>query len=99
MKHIRVHWIVFHSMWLIIFLLFAISYFGINDANACLSNPLVYGADKATSDETGELFCSCTFSNPSYSPLYFNHENMSTKSEDLFSEASPGAIGVFIDDD
>jgi len=86
MKLLNIHPVVFHGMWIIILSLLAIAYFGISDANACLGNPLVYGANKATTDVTGEMFCSCTFSNPSYAPLYFNHENISVNAEELFAE-------------
>lgn len=85
-NEIKIHWLVFHAMWVIILLLFLIAFFGIKDANSCLESPLIYGAQKATNDVTGSMFCQCTFSNPSYQPLYFNHENMSTNPEELYSQ-------------
>ena len=51
--------------------------FAMNDGNQCLSNPLVYGVNKATSEDTGKLSCSCNFQNPKYQTLYFDEEKMS----------------------
>lgn len=85
MKSIQVSPIILGAIVILIVALFAISYFGIKDANSCLSNPLVYGAEKATSLDTGDLFCSCSFTNPRYTPLYFTADGMSTDREELFS--------------
>lgn len=47
------------------------------DGSQCLSNPLVYGAQKAMEEDVGGIQCSCQFLNPLYSNLYFNDEEMS----------------------
>lgn len=57
----------------------AIFVLGVQDGNECLSKPLNYGAEKALQSTGGQIFCSCQFSNPSYAPLFFNEETMSTK--------------------
>lgn len=54
-----------------------IFYFAMQDGDKCISNPLIYGANKAITIDSGDLMCSCSFSNPSYAPFYFNKENMS----------------------
>ncbi len=97
MKPISINPFVLHSMWIIILALFLISFFGIKDANECLSNPLIYGAQKATNVETGQMFCSCTFSNPAYATLYFDDTKMSINHDDLFSEAPKSAVEGILD--
>lgn len=99
MKQIKLNWFIFNAMWVIILALFLISFFGIKDANECLSNPLIYGAQKATNIETGGMFCRCTFSNPAYAPLYFDDANMSINPDDLFSEAPKSAVEGILDVD
>lgn len=97
MKQIKINSFVFHAMWVIILALFLISFFGIKDANECLSSPLIYGAKKATNPETGQMFCQCTFSNPAYAPLYFDDANMSINPDDLFSRASKSIVEGIVD--
>lgn len=48
------------------------------EGNKCTANPLIYGADKLSSTETGDFSCSCSFSNSNYDPLYFDKENISS---------------------
>lgn len=50
--------------------------FAFKDGDQCLSNPLVYGAEKGSQSSGGDLFCTCTFANPDYYPIHFNKENM-----------------------
>lgn len=92
MKSIKINPFILHAMWIIILCLFLISFFGIKDANQCLNNPLIYGAKKATNDETGQMFCKCSFANPSYAPLYFDDANMSINQYDLFSQAPQSSL-------
>lgn len=42
------------------------------DGQECLSNPLVYGANKVVSDDSGGLLCRCYYNSPMYAPFYFN---------------------------
>ncbi len=51
---------------------------GLKDSKECLGNPLIYGANKISTPETGDLFCTCSFSSPDYAPFYFNEEKVST---------------------
>lgn len=53
-----------------------VGFFGFKDYKACSGNPFTYGAEKISSDATGDLFCTCTFSNPKYAPFYFNEEEV-----------------------
>lgn len=58
-------------------LIVTIFVFGMKDGNQCLSSPLVYGAQKASTPETGGAFCTCSFRDPDYAPLYFDKDGMS----------------------
>lgn len=69
--------IVIWFLILMTFIVLLLTYLSFNDGQKCVSNPFVYGADKLSSEETGNLFCSCSFSNPNYAPFYFNKENVS----------------------
>ncbi len=51
-------------------------FWGFNDYKQCSGNPFTYGAEKISSYETGDLFCTCTFSNPHYAPFYFDSEEV-----------------------
>ncbi len=54
----------------------AIFFFALQDGNTCVSDPLVYGAERATGDDQGKLMCSCSFSNPFYASFYFDNEGL-----------------------
>ena len=49
-----------------------------SDGQECISNPLVYGANKLSSEETGTFSCLCSFSNAGYEDVYFDDKNIST---------------------
>lgn len=98
MKYFRVPSYIVYSMILIVVGLFLISYYGIKDANACLNNPLVYGATKASSLEGGDMFCSCSFDNELYAPLFFDKDNITTNLLDFTSEALSQPTGGIINE-
>ncbi|KKM75665.1 hypothetical protein LCGC14_1387910 [marine sediment metagenome] len=50
--------------------------FGLKESNQCLNNPLTYGVNKIENNDTGILQCTCSFSNPSYAPFYFNNKDI-----------------------
>jgi len=77
MKQITLPSYMVYALVIGLLLIVVIFVFGMKDGNQCLSNPLVYGADKATSDDTGKVTCSCNFQNPKYQTLYFDEEEMS----------------------
>lgn len=78
---------------LVVMTLFIIAFFGIKDANACLSNPFVYGAQQGETEKSGHMFCSCSFQNPLFDPLYFNHENISLDREQILTGSFSGQVG------
>ncbi len=49
---------------------------GFKDANQCLGNPFIYGANELESEVTGKLYCTCYFGSPEYAPFYFNNEEV-----------------------
>lgn len=51
--------------------------FALRDGNTCIANPLTYGAEKLSTEETGDVFCSCGFSNPKYNRFIFDKHNVS----------------------
>ena len=57
-------------------LMLVIFYLANQDGNKCISNPMVYGAEKASSEVTGYISCSCSFSNPEYVPFHFTSDGM-----------------------
>ncbi len=58
-------------------LISGIFYLAMQDGDECLSNPLVYGAKKAITVDSGPLMCSCSFQSPLYAPFYFDDKNIS----------------------
>ncbi len=50
--------------------------FAFQDGDECINSPLTYGAEKLSSEETGDLFCSCFFTNPKYQRFSFDKNNM-----------------------
>lgn len=60
-----------------VFLGFVIVLFMVKDGNSCISNPFLYGAEKAQTVDSGELSCQCSFPyNPNYSPFRFDKDNI-----------------------
>ncbi len=61
-----------------IFILLLIGFVSIiflfKDGNECLSNPLVYGAKKITTEDSN-LFCSCTLMDGIYPTNFFFDQN------------------------
>jgi hypothetical protein len=55
---------------------------GNNEGQKCLKNPLLYGANKMTNEDTGNLLCTCSLENPRYAQFYFNNEEVNVL-EDL----------------
>lgn len=80
MSSITIPKYLFYSLMIGILLISAIFFFAMKDGNSCISNPMIYGAKKATNDDTGSLQCSCSFSNLKYAPFYFNEKEMGSGS-------------------
>ena len=59
---------------IIILLILALIFLGFlsKDGQECLSNPLLYGANKVVSNDSGGLLCRCYYDSPKYAPFYFN---------------------------
>ena len=76
MKYYAIPSYLLYSLIITIIIISGIFYFAIKDSNECLNNPMIYGANKAITSDSGDLVCSCSFSNPSYSPFYFDKDNM-----------------------
>ena len=68
---------VLYTLVIGLIIIVGIFYLAMQDGNQCLDSPLIYGADKATTPETGGVRCSCSFVNPDYAPLYFSKDGMS----------------------
>lgn len=62
---------------------------GFRDGSKCLANPFIYGANKITSDETGEIRCVCSMDNPRYAPFYFNKDEVSLLIREGIAAGSP----------
>lgn len=60
-----------------IFVTIAILVFAVDDGNACLANPFLYGADKISDEQTKGVSCTCNFQNPNYASFVFNKDNIS----------------------
>lgn len=86
MKKYTIPSYLLYTFIVVIVALIGIAFFSIQDGNKCFGNPLVYGAQKATNPDTGRISCSCSFSNPSYSPFFFNEYNMSVQRGIMFDE-------------
>jgi len=50
--------------------------FAMKDGTACISNPLVYGAEKLSIEENGGLVCSCSFNKGDYAPFRFDEDKV-----------------------
>lgn len=59
------------------FLLMFFLYMAMKEGNTCIENPLTYGAEKLSTEETGDVTCTCHFSNPRYEPFFFDKNNVS----------------------
>lgn len=77
MKNITIPTYLLYTLIVAILLISVIFFFAMKDGNKCIGNPLVYGAQKASTSDSGDITCSCSFSNPSYAPFYFDKNNMS----------------------
>lgn len=98
MKHFRIPAYMFYGIVILIVALFLISYFGIKDANSCLSNPFVYGANKGSTSDSGDMFCTCIFDNNRYAPLYFDKENITVRLSDFITQNSSELLGVVLNE-
>lgn len=58
--------------------LVGLSFIILKNNNTCSKNPFVYGANEVYKQSKGnvEIFCSCSFSDPKYSSMYFNKEGI-----------------------
>ena len=54
-------------------------FLGLKDAKQCLGNPFLYGANKITNEDTGKIYCSCSFESFDYAPFYFNEDSIDTR--------------------
>ncbi len=70
-----------YGLLICIILIIIIFILGLEDGNSCLSNPMIYGAQKAVDDVTGPIRCTCTFGNPEYAPFYFNEKEMGVETD------------------
>lgn len=80
---------VAYAFVILLFLVIGLFFFAVKDANECLANPFVYGAGKGTTDDSGKMFCTCSFSNQLYAPLYFNDQDISTDRDYIVTNAFP----------
>jgi len=76
MKQITISAYLYYSLIIAIFLISVIFYFAMKDGSQCIGNPFTYGAESLESEATGDLLCTCTFSEPRYSPFLFNSEDV-----------------------
>ncbi len=51
-------------------------FMGMKDAQACVGNPFIYGANKITNEDTGDIYCSCSFWSQRYSRFYFDEDSI-----------------------
>lgn len=79
MKQITLPAYLIYGLFLALIVIVGIFFFAMKDGNACLSNPLIYGVEKATDENTGRVTCSCDFANPDYVTLYFDVDGMRAK--------------------
>jgi len=49
---------------------------GFKDGKDCMSNPFIYGANKITNNDTGNLYCTCSFASFEYFNFYFDNEEV-----------------------
>ena len=68
--------ILFYIMLILFFLMAILMFLGLKDAEKCLGNPFKYGANKITSQDTGDINCVCSFESAEYAPFYFNKEEI-----------------------
>ena len=64
-------------IWIMCLLFLLMGFFlflGFKEAQECVGNPFIYGANKITNEDSGNLYCSCSFGSPRYSPFYFDNE-------------------------
>ncbi len=56
---------------------------GFRDAQECMGNPFVYGANKIVTDnkDTGGLYCSCSFGSYKYAGFDFNEDSLDIRKE------------------
>ena len=50
--------------------------FGFKDYKQCSGNPFIYGANEIINENTGNLYCSCSFGSPEYAPFYFDNDSV-----------------------
>lgn len=78
MEQEKIKKIYFYAIGVSILLLFVLLAFQAQEGNKCIANPLTYGAEKLSSEETGEFSCLCSFTNPNYEQVHFDKDNVST---------------------
>ncbi len=49
---------------------------GFKDSKECIGNPFIYGISKLETLDTGNIYCTCSFSSPGYAPFYFNNKEV-----------------------
>ncbi len=49
---------------------------GMRNAKQCLGNPFLYGVNKITNEDTGNLYCNCYFESFDYAPFSFDRDSL-----------------------
>ncbi len=80
MKTVIVSKYLFYGLIVGIILVSTIFVLAMKDGNSCISNPMIYGAKKAITDDSGPIMCSCSFLSPTYAPFYFDDKEIGIKS-------------------
>ena len=66
-------------IWVMCFLFIIMGFcllLGMKDAQQCLGNPFIYGANNIVNDDTGDISCSCSFTSPNYAGFNFNKDSL-----------------------
>ena len=70
-------------------IMFLALFLGSREGNTCLANSFTYGAKKLSSEETGDLTCTCSFGNPKYAPFFFNKEEIIVQDGGMAADLPP----------
>lgn len=68
-----------HIILILCFLLLLVGFFlnlGLKEAEKCLGNPFIYGANEIVNEKTGDIYCSCSFASPDYAKFYFDDDSI-----------------------
>ena len=72
---------------------------GFKEGSKCLENPFIYGANKITTRETGEIRCTCNFlENQKYAPFYFNTEEVKVLVREGIAADSPSQLNFTMEE-